>query len=116
MQLALDTHFEKIKIDVESQLLQKARVYQRSLAEGYPSKDRGAMSVLLESQRAEISSLKGQSNAQGPDSELISRMRQDIDDLRNELQRSLEAVADNEGQRTPKKREQQAQSAGRYSA
>ena len=102
-QLALDTHREKIKMDAESQFTEKAKAYQKSVAEELERerasgtvlrKDRDAMSVIIESQRLEIESLKARPQAQGLDADLISRMRQDIDDLRRELQRSLEAVSD----------------------
>ena len=72
-QLAIGTHRDKIKMEVESQFLQKAKVYQKS------------WSGEFERERASVT---------------VSRKDRDsmyviLDDMRGELQRSLEAVADN---------------------
>ena len=87
-QFALDTHKEKIKMEVEQQYLQKAKVFQKSLSDELEKerssgivyrKDRDSMSVFIEAQRAEIEFLKSRPQNQSQDGELILRMKRDIE-------------------------------------
>ena len=62
-QLALGTHRDKVKMEVESQFLQKAKVYQKSWSDEFERerasltesrKDRDSMSVIFDSMRGDL--------------------------------------------------------------
>ncbi len=99
-QFALDTHTNKrSKWRLKSGTSRRRSFFQKSLSDELEKErfsatvfrqDRDSMSVFIEAQRAEIEFLKSRPQNQSQDGELILRMKRDIDDLKRELQRSLD--------------------------